>query len=260
MTPPRVPVMMGPVDIETARRALSAEIRVHGTPEGNPWLQHYSGSSVRVLGLSTPVLREIRKRFVREHRDWNATSVNALTNALWNGDVLEEKMLAIELLVAYRHVLVTDSWRMVDRWVDTAVGWALCDALGSGPIAEMAYGTPARFRELLRWTRSTTFWRRRVSTYALRTWVRARDLDRPFQLLERLLYDPEFWVQRAVGTWLRECWKVDPRRTAAFLRTHAKGLPRVTITVATERAPKGFRQELRRRAGPAPKARGRPVR
>src|SRR3972149_5837013 len=177
MTPPRASVMMSTVDIETARRALSAEIRVHGTPEGNPWLQHYSGSPVRVLGLSTPVLRE--------HRDWNATAVNALTDALWNGDVLEEKVLAIELLVAYRHVLVTDSWRLVDRWVDTAAGWALCDALGSGPIAEMAYGKPARFRELLRWTRSTNFWRRRVAAYALRKWGRARGLDPPVQLLER---------------------------------------------------------------------------
>src|SRR3989304_3947479 len=98
MTPPRVPVMRGTVDTEPARRALSAEIRVHGTPEGNPWLQHYSGSPVRVLGLSTPVLREIRKRFVREHRDWNATAVNALTDALWNGDVLEEKELDCEHL------------------------------------------------------------------------------------------------------------------------------------------------------------------
>src|SRR6267378_7713583 len=71
------------------------------------------------------------------------------------------------------------------------------------------------------------------------------DLDKPFDLLERLLYDKEFWVQRAVGTWLRECWKEDRRRTAAFLREHVRGLPRVVITVATERAPKSFRDELR---------------
>ena len=78
--------------------------------------------------------------------------------------------------------------------------------------------------------------------------VRAGELDKPFELLERLLYEKEFWVQRAVGTWLRECWKKDEKRTAAFLRRHARGLPPVTITVATERAPKEFREELRRAA------------
>ena len=82
-------------------------------------------------------------------------------------------------------------------------------------------------------------------TVRVRAFVRAGELDKPFVLLERLLHDGEFWVQRAVGTWLRECWKKDERRTAAFLRKHARGLPPVTITVATERAPKAFRQELR---------------
>ena len=75
--------------------------------------------------------------------------------------------------------------------------------------------------------------------------VYAKDLKRPFALLEKLLYDEEFWVQRAVGTWLRECWKRDNRKTERFLLKHAKGLPRVTITVATERAPKHFREKLR---------------
>jgi 3-methyladenine DNA glycosylase AlkD len=64
--------------------------------------------------------------------------------------------------------------------------------------------------------------------------------------LEKLLHDDEFWVQRAVGTWLRECWKKDQGRTEAFLRKHVKGLPPVTITVATERASKSFRVELRK--------------
>ena len=73
------------------------------------------------------------------------------------------------------------------------------------------------------------------------------ELDRPFRLLEQLLYDKEFWVQRAVGTWLRECWKEDRSRTEAFLRKHARGLPRIVISVATERAPKTLREELRRK-------------
>jgi 3-methyladenine DNA glycosylase AlkD len=75
--------------------------------------------------------------------------------------------------------------------------------------------------------------------------VFAGELDKPFRVLERLLYDEEFWVQRAVGTWLRESWKKDHIRTEAFLRSHVRGLPKVVITVATERAPKALREELR---------------
>src|SRR5439155_478284 len=134
--------------------------------------------------------------------------------ALWSGPVFEQKSLAILLLGRYEKILDDDSWRLADRWVDAATGWGLSDGLASGPIAGMLYAKPSRFRDTLRWTRAKNIWRRRASTYALHRFVRAGELDRPFQLLEKLLYDEEFWVQRAVGTWLRECWKQDPRRRA----------------------------------------------
>src|SRR5881628_2496388 len=122
--------------------------------------------------------------------------------------------------------------------------WAMASRPARSP---MLYAKPSRFRDTLRWTRAKNIWRRRASTYALHRFVRAGELNRPFQLLEKLLYDEEFWVQRAVGTWLRECWKQDRRRTEAFLRKHARGLPRIIVSVATERAPKSFRDELRRK-------------
>jgi len=208
-------------------------------------LQAYLGSPVPVLGLSAPTTRTILREFAKRNRRLTPNEVNALAAALWNGPVLEEKALAIALLGRYEKVLDDESWDLTDRWVDAATGWALSDSLASGPIAGMLYAKPARFREVVRWTRAKNMWRRRASTYALHRFVRAGDLDKPFDLLERLLCDKEFWVQRAVGTWLRECWKEDRRRTAAFLREHVRGLPRVVITVATERAPKSFRDELR---------------
>jgi 3-methyladenine DNA glycosylase AlkD len=167
---------------------------------------------------------------------------------LWDGSTFEEKATAISLLDAYPKTLDDASWRLLDTWVDEATGWGLCDWLALGPVATIVRREPRRFRDILRWTKSKNPWRRRIAVYAMRDFVFAGDLDRPMQVFERLLYDDEFWVQRAVGTWLRESWKKDRRRTEAFLRSHVAGLPAVTITVATERAAKAFRQELRRKA------------
>jgi len=239
------------VDVNAARAAMVEEIRRLGTPGGNPDLQKYAGSPYPVLGLSTPQLRGIMTTFARAHHGLTGTEVNALAGALWSGPALEEKGLAIFVLNRYSRALDDRSWRMVDSWVDEAIGWALCDALGSGPVATIVYREPRRFRELVRWTRARTIWRRRSATYALRAFVRAGELDRPFELLAHLVDDPEFWVQRAVGTWLRECWKKNRRRTEAFLREHVHGLPPVVITVATERASTSFREELRRHRGKA---------
>ena len=235
------------MNVARERRALVAAVRANAKRRGDPWLQHYVGSPRPVLGLSVPQMRSILAAFRKEHRDLTAKDLNALAAALRGGASFEETALAVALVDAYPNVLEDASWRLLDRWVEDSVGWGMCDSIGAGPIAKMVHAHPARFRELLQWTKSPNRWRRRVALYALRDFVIAKELDKPFQLITRLLYDKEFWVQRAVGTWLRECWKRDRRRTEAFLRAHAKGLPKVVITVATERAPKAFREELRRK-------------
>jgi 3-methyladenine DNA glycosylase AlkD len=235
------------MDVAQARRHLVRRIREATPPQASTDPQSYVGSPYPVRGLSAPQMREILREFADGHRDLAVREANRLAAALWRGPTYEEKLLAIMLMGRYEARLDTASWALLDGWVDAAIGWGLSDSLAAGPIASMLYRNPARFREVMQWTRARHFWRRRASTYALARLVQSRDLDSPFRLLERLLYDDEFWVQRAVGTWLRECWKRDRRRTEAFLRAHVRGLPPVVITVATERAPKAFRAELRRR-------------
>ena len=242
----RFPSEAKALDIGAAKKRIAGQLRNAPKVASPADLESYVGSPVPVLGLSVPTMRAIVAAFANAHKRLTATELNALCAALWSDPVFEEKSLAVFLLGRYDKILDDDTWRLADGWVDSATGWALSDALASGPIAGMVYAKPSRFQDLLQWTRANNLWRRRASTYALHRFVRAGELDKPFQLLERLLYDDEFWVQRAVGTWLRECWKQDRRRTEAFLRNHVRGLPNVVITVATERAAKSFRDELRR--------------
>ena len=234
------------MNVAAEHRALVAQIKKHEKKGGDAWLQKYVGSPLPVLGLSVPQMRAILAAFRKGHRGATAKDANALAGALWRGTTFEEKALAIMMMDAHAKILDEASWGLLDGWVDGCVGWGMCDSIGAGPIAKVVHAKPGRFRELLRWAKSANPWRRRIALYALHDYILAKELDKPFTLLEKLVYDEEFWVQRAVGTWLRECWKRDARRTEAFLRRHVNGLPRVVVTVATERAPKAFREELRR--------------
>ncbi len=235
-------------DARRVREELIARIRAHERPHPDEKLRAYVGSPVPVLGLSAGQIRWIASEFKKAWKQIPIGELNELASRLWSGSTFEEKVLAIVLLDRYAKRLDKASWRIADRWVDEATGWALSDGLASGPIAKMLHAEPGRFRDVLRWTKARSFWRRRVATYALHDFILAGELDRPLRLLERLLDDDEFWVQRAVGTWLRESWKQDRARTERFLRGHVARLRPVTITVATERAPKAFREELRRKA------------
>jgi len=243
------------LDVHAERERIVAALHAAARPGTWEKLQAYLGSPVPVLGLTTPQVRAVHQRFRQDHPALTTRDVNRLAAAMWEGGTWEEKAFGIGLLDRNRALLDERSWTLADSWVDKATGWALSDGLASGPVSFMTHAEPKRFAEVLRWTKSENYWRRRASTYALNEFVRAGELDKPFRLLERLLYDDEFWVQRAVGTWLRECWKRDARRTEAFLRKHVRGLPPVTITVATERASKAFRDELRRSSKAAAKRR-----
>ena len=222
-----------------------AELRRAGPGDPGDQLRSYLGSPVPVLVLRVPEFRRRLRAFDRALGPLTAPELRRLLRRLAQGPTYEERLSAIELLDRRPAGWDDATWRLVDRWVDEATGWALSDSLAAGPIAGWLASDPTRFREIVRWTRSRSLWRRRAATYALHDWVAKGELDRPFALLERSLDDPEFWVRRAVGTWLRECWKRDPARTEAFLRRHVRRLSRVTITVATERTSKEFREELR---------------
>ncbi len=235
------------IDVAAERERIVDALRALARPGTWEKLQAYLGSPVPVLGLSTPQLREAHKAFAKDRPHLTAAEVNALAASLWRGDTWEEKIFAIGLLDRHRDVLDDAAWVLADSWVDAATGWGLSDSLAAGPISFMVRSRPKRFTEILRWTKAENFWRRRASTYALNELIRGGELERPLRLLEKLLHDEEFWVQRAVGTWLRECWKKDAKRTEAFLLAHSPGLPPVTVTVATERSSKAFRERLRSR-------------
>jgi len=236
------------IDVKKTRKALVSQLESAAPAKPSPRARSYLGSPVPVLGVRVPRRRAMVSAFRKGHRDLEVGDLNRLASSLWEGSTFEEKALAISLLDAYSSILNVTSWEILDRWAGEATGWGLCDWLGLGPIAKVVHSRPARFRETVRWTKSENPWRRRIAVYAMRDFVFAGELDPPFQVFERLLYDDEFWVQRAVGIWLRESWKRDRPRTEEFLKEHVRGLPPVVITVATERAPKTLRQELRRKA------------
>lgn len=239
---------------------LVRRLRREADPPSSFDLQAYTGSPLPVLGVRAPRMRALARELVPSRSPPIASSVHARALELWAGRTLEERVLAIAMLSRLRDGDPRGrTWRIARGWVDEATGWALSDTLSGDLLGPMVAADRSRLPELARWARSRNPWRRRASLYALNRLVRSGELGPPIAQIERLLEDPEPWVQRAVGTWLRECWKQDPARIERFLRARAPRLSTIVRTVATERAPRSFRAELRT-AAPGPRSARRPRR
>jgi 3-methyladenine DNA glycosylase AlkD len=74
-----------------------------------------------------------------------------------------------------------------------------------------------------------------VSTYFF---IRQNDLEDTFGIAEILVNDSEDLVQKAVGGWVREAGKRNPKRLLGFLDQHAATMPRTTLRYAIEKLAK----------------------
>src|SRR5690606_24164285 len=74
-----------------------------------------------------------------------------------------------------------------------------------------------------------------VSTYYF---ILKNDIEDTFKIAEILVRDSDDYVQKAVGSWVREAGKRNDERLRAFLDQYAKTMPRISLRYATRKLDK----------------------
>jgi len=113
-----------------------------------------------------------------------------------------------------------DNWGMVDRAAPYVVGGYLYDKDRS-PLYKL--------------TTSQNAMERRTAIVATYYFIRKNEIDDTFKIAETLINDTDEYVQKAVGSWIREAGKRDEKRLRTFLDKHAARMPRVTLRYAIEK-------------------------
>jgi 3-methyladenine DNA glycosylase AlkD len=67
-------------------------------------------------------------------------------------------------------------------------------------------------------------------------------LTEPRAIAEILINDKDEYVQKAVGSWIREAGKKDEEKLKDFLEKHATEMPRITLRYAIEKFDKETRE------------------
>jgi 3-methyladenine DNA glycosylase AlkD len=144
----------------------------------------------------------------------------------------EQKLEALFDLYTRRHDRI-NNWDLVDRAAPHVVGRYLANK-----PREILYGL----------ARSTNPWKRRTAIVSTWYFIRNGDLDDTFRIAEVLVDDEHEFVQKAVGSWLREAGKRDQSRLLGFLEAHADSMPRPVLRYAIERLPPKTRAKYLARA------------
>ena len=180
------------------------------------------------LGIAVPVITDLAK-------GWRAglgtAERVALASGLWDSNIHEARIAAAKLLVQARIRDDGPVWALIRSWVPQFDAWAIadhvCDAGGRRLMAD-----PARIGDVDAWTRSDNLWMRRAALVITLPWTRQNHptpadqaiRDRVLGWAATLADDRAWFIQKAIGWWLRELGKHDAARARGWLDLHGARL------------------------------------
>ncbi|MDO7170608.1 DNA alkylation repair protein [Mariniflexile sp. AS56] len=157
-----------------------------------------------------------------ENDDYRLAAVSILDWKARNIKTTEGEKEAVYKAYIDNYIWI-DNWGLVDRAAPYVVGGYLFDK-DRKPLYDLAKSNNAMERR-------TAI----VSTYYF---IRKKDVEDTFKIAEILVNDSDLYVQKAVGSWLREAGKQNEGRLREFLDRNAVTMPRITLRYAIDKLEK----------------------
>lgn len=188
----------------------------------------YHKAPRRYLGVSVPQITDLANGW-REGR--TVEERVALADALWQTDIHEARVAAAKLLVQARLRPDDGAWALITSWVPQFDAWAIADhACDAGQRRLLA--DPSRVETVESWTTSDHMWSRRAALVITLPWAKMNFLKpQDVEIRERVLGwaasyvpDRDWFIQKAIGWWLRDLSKHDADRVRAFLAAHGEAM------------------------------------
>ena len=192
-------------------------------------MARYHKQKRRVLGVANPAIDQLVRQW-RGERD--VPERVALADELWKTDVFEARIAAAKLLIQAR--LRPDdgpAWRLIASWVPRFDSWPIADHASSAGARRLV-ADPARLDKVEKWVGSDHLWSRRAALVMTLPWAKlphptaqqSAERERILGWAESYVPDQQWFIQKAIGWWLRDLSKHDPERVRAFLTDHGQSL------------------------------------
>jgi len=209
-------------------------------------VQHFFKEEIQSRGWYTGELRKLARRFTKVIRSEEGLDyLVAVADNLFQGNVLEEKVLAVLLLEPCVKDCTAAHFKVFDQWLDRVSTWADHDALVQYLIGHMMVADPRRLRRVLVWARSKDRWHRRASAVALlRGTNQGLFWDEVQKITHTLLEDEDDMVRKGLGWLLRETARHDAAGTMPLLMSIRERAPRLVLRTACERLPAEDRKRV----------------
>lgn len=194
--------------------------------------QRYHKSSREHWGVSVPVCDKLTRTLCKGVGD---KELIIQAKDLWETNLFDPMVCAAKILSFPRLKPSKELWETIRNFLQQVDGWALEDHL-----AHVAWKCILADRSLLdeleEWTRHSNFWMRRAAlVYTLPFAKPGQNPERMLGWASMYVPDPEWFIQKSIGWWLRVLGEHNPERVVVFLDSHWKNLKSVARKEATRK-------------------------
>jgi len=119
------------------------------------------------------------------------------------------------------------------NWINN---WGLVDR--AAPYVVGGYLHNKDKKELYDLAKSKKPMERRTAIVSTYYFIRKNEIDDTFKIAEILVNDSDVYVQKALGSWIREAGKRNEEKLKSFLNKHATKMSRITLRYAIEKLDK----------------------
>jgi 3-methyladenine DNA glycosylase AlkD len=221
--------------VDSAQARLVHTLRAQGDAARAEWERAYQKSAWGHWGVSLPEMDAAIKGTLGDLTQDDALS---LCRRLWREPVWDLKIVAGRILAGKSIEPDAKVWAFVTESLPDLDGWAVADNLATA-ASSCLIADPGRLDSVEAWIESPHLWTRRAALVFTLPWAKGeRDPERMLGWAARLAGGREWFIQKAVGWWLRELSKRDPKRVRRFLTEHGEKLTGVAKREAMKYLPR----------------------
>ena len=194
--------------------------------------QHYHKSSREHWGVSVPECDKLTRTLSKGFAN---SELLLIAKVLWETDLFDLMVCAAKILTLPRLSPSPALWNMILHFLKRVDGWALEDHLAHAAW-KCVLANECLLDEIEEWTNHSNFWMRRAAlVYTLPFAKPGHNPEKMLRWASGYARDPEWFIQKAIGWWLRVLGKHNPERVSIFLSSHWKELKSVARKEATRK-------------------------
>lgn len=229
-----------------------SQVSINCDKEKAQKLKKYLGTNLHVHGLDSKTQTTICKQgFSFYDHDKEKTFLEYHNIYLESKSHEGKNQAFIFLDKNHKYIPLKTQLKTLPQWVNEVDNWAHSDYLSkflTRLIEEQT--TQKQILSIIKtWNKSKNHWERRQSLVSLYYYARTKKQHLAFdftkQLIEFLINDKEYYVQKAVGWSLRESYNIYPSETFNFIKEHIKEITSTAFTTCLEKMSDKEKQQLK---------------